>query len=65
MPRKYAARIAQAFTATDRSEDMDRQLEGVKMRLRKSQPKFPVHNVEEAECEIARLYAPAQVCVNK
>ncbi|KAI0253578.1 RdRP-domain-containing protein [Lactifluus subvellereus] len=118
-PSKYAARIAQAFTATDRSVKIrlgeweeqpelgphtdgvgtispelaqkiweekcrntrnlresrvqpsayqfrflgykgvvvvDHQLEGIKMRLRDSQRKFPVHNVEEAEFEIARSF---------
>jgi RNA-dependent RNA polymerase len=118
-PSKYAARIAQAFTATDPSvkirrdqweeqddlgnhtdgvgtisptlADMiweakcnasrhvrehrvkpsayqfrflgykgvvvvDHRLEGIKMRLRESQRKFPVHDVEEAEFEIARSF---------
>jgi RNA-dependent RNA polymerase len=120
-PSKYAARIAQAFTATDRSVKIrrgeweeqpdlgphkslhtdgvgtispelarriweekcrnsrclgreppsayqfrflgykgvvvvDHRLEGIKMRLRGSQRKFPVHNVEEAEFEIARSF---------
>ncbi|KAI9449720.1 RdRP-domain-containing protein [Lactarius psammicola] len=35
---------------------VDHQLEGIKMRLRDSQHKFPVHNVEEAEFEIARAF---------
>jgi RNA-dependent RNA polymerase len=119
MPSKYAARIAQAFTATDPSTkirrdqweeqddlgnhtngvgtispelaDMiwearcgtsrkvrehrvkpsayqfrflgykgvvvvDHRLQGIRMRLRKSQHKFPVHDVEEAEFEIARSF---------
>lgn len=114
MPSKYAARIAQAFTATDPSvkilgdqweeqpdlgdhtdgvgtissllRDMiwkvlcksenrvppsvfqfrflgykgvvvvDHRLPGIKMRLRKSQCKFTVPNVEEADLEIARSF---------
>jgi RNA-dependent RNA polymerase len=118
MPSKYAARIAQAFTATDPSvkvqsdqweeqddlgehtdgvgtisplfRDMvwertckafphlgwhvppfafqfrflgykgvvvvDHRLQGIKMRLRKSQRKFPVHGVDEADFEIARSF---------
>jgi len=119
MPSKYAARIAQAFTATDPSvkirsgqweeqpdlgkhtdgigtispqlRDMiweakcnttrhvrgnrvppsaflfrflgykgvvvvDHRLQGIKMRLRESQRKFPVHDVDEAEFEIARSF---------
>ena len=119
MPSKYAARIAQAFTATDPSvkvrrdrweeqddigphtdgvgtispelADMiweekcqaagdlrenrvkpsayqfrflgykgvvvvDSRLRGIKMRLRESQRKFPVHNVDQAEFEIARSF---------
>ncbi|KAH8995451.1 RdRP-domain-containing protein [Lactarius akahatsu] len=118
-PSKYAARIAQAFTATDPSTKIyrdqweeqpelgphtdgvgtispqlaakiweekckasgntrgdcvepsayqfrflgfkgvvvvDHRLEGIKMRLRDSQHKFPVHSVEEAEFEIARAF---------
>jgi RNA-dependent RNA polymerase len=118
-PSKYAARIAQAFTATERSVKIlrsqceeqpelgphtdgvgtislelsnkiwaekcrvspklkesrvqpsayqfrflgykgvvvvDHQLEGIKMRLRESQRKFPVHNVEEAEFEVATSF---------
>ena len=118
-PSKYAARIAQAFTPTDRSVKIrrseweeqpdlgphtdgvgtispelarkiweercyatrnlresrvqpsayqfrflgykgvvvvDHRLEGIKMRLRGSQRKFPMHNVEEAEFEIARSF---------
>ncbi|KAH8998323.1 RdRP-domain-containing protein [Lactarius hatsudake] len=118
-PSKYAARIAQAFTATDPSTKIyrdqwekqpelgphtdgvgtispelaakiweakckasgntrgdrvepsayqfrflgykgvvvvDHRLEGIKMRLRDSQHKFPVHNIEEAEFEIARTF---------
>jgi RNA-dependent RNA polymerase len=116
-PSKYAARIAQAFTATDRSVKIrrgeweeqpelgphtdgvgtispelarkiweekcrnshspgreppsayqfrflgykgvvvvDHRLKGIKMRLRGSQRKFPVHNVEQAEFEIARSF---------
>ncbi|KAH9066234.1 RdRP-domain-containing protein [Lactarius vividus] len=35
---------------------VDHRLEGIKMRLRDSQHKFPVHNVEEAEFEIARAF---------
>jgi RNA-dependent RNA polymerase len=35
---------------------VDHRLEGIKMRLRPSQLKFPVHNVEEAEFEIARSF---------
>ena len=116
MPSKYAARIAQAFTATDPSvkirydqweeqpdlgkhtdgvgtispqlRDMiwetmckadpqirvppsafqfrfhgykgvvvvDHRLQGIKMRLRESQRKFPVHDVDEAEFEVARSF---------
>ena len=119
MPSKYAARIAQAFTTTDRSVKIrsdqweeqpdlgphtdgvgtispelahiiwdekykadrnhreycvepsayqfrflgykgvvvvDHRLEGIKMRLRQSQCKFPVKNVEEAELDIARSF---------
>jgi RNA-dependent RNA polymerase len=119
MPSKYAARIAQAFTATDRSvklqrgqweeqpdmgdhtdgvgtispmlSDMiweekfksgrnfggtrvqpsayqfrflgykgvvvvDNRLEGIKLRLRESQRKFPVNDIEEASFEIARSF---------
>ena len=116
-PSKYAARIAQAFTATDPSvkirrdqweeqddlgnhtdgvgtispqlADMiweakcsrhvrehrvkpsayqfrflgykgvvvvDHKLQGIRLRLRESQRKFPVHDVEEAEFEIARSF---------
>ena len=128
-PSKYAARIAQAFTATDPSvkilrdqweeqadigphtdgvgtispklADMiweekcqaagdlkenrikpsayqfrflgykgvvvvDSRLEGIKMRLRESQRKFPVHNVEHAEFEIARSFDyPNSVHLNR
>ncbi|KAI9449719.1 RdRP-domain-containing protein [Lactarius psammicola] len=35
---------------------VDHRLEGIKMRLRDSQYKFQVHNVEEAEFEIARAF---------
>jgi RNA-dependent RNA polymerase len=35
---------------------VDHRLEGIKMRLRDSQHKFPVHDVEEAEFEIARSF---------
>ena len=35
---------------------VDYQLQGIKMRLRESQRKFPVHDVEEAEFEIARSF---------
>ncbi|KAH9018106.1 RdRP-domain-containing protein [Lactarius pseudohatsudake] len=35
---------------------VDHRLEGIKMRLRDSQHKFPAHNVEEAEFEIARAF---------
>src|SRR6266702_3272013 len=35
---------------------VDRRLKGIKMRLRKSQRKFPVRNVSEAEFEIARSF---------
>jgi RNA-dependent RNA polymerase len=35
---------------------VDSRLEGIKMRLRKSQLKFPVHNVKQAEFEIARTF---------
>lgn len=35
---------------------IDSRLEGIKMRLRKSQHKFPVHNVKQAEFEIARTF---------
>jgi len=35
---------------------VDHRLEGIKMRLRDSQHKFPVHNVEAAEFEIARAF---------
>jgi RNA-dependent RNA polymerase len=118
MPSKYAARIAQAFTATNRSVKIrsdqweeqpdlgehtdgvgtislplrdiiweamckafphlrgrvppsaiqfrflghkgvvvvDHRLQGILMRLRESQCKFPVHDVDEAEFEIARSF---------
>ncbi|KAI0253582.1 RNA dependent RNA polymerase-domain-containing protein [Lactifluus subvellereus] len=128
-PSKYAARIAQAFTATDPSvkirrdewkeqDDLgshtdgvgtispeladkiweakcraagnlresrvkpstyqfrflgykgvvvvDSRLKGIKMRLRESQRKFPVHNVAEAEFEIARSFDyPNKVHLNR
>jgi RNA-dependent RNA polymerase len=35
---------------------VDHRLEGIKMRLRKSQCKFPVNNVEDAELDIARSF---------
>jgi RNA-dependent RNA polymerase len=35
---------------------VDSRLEGIKMSLRESQRKFPVHNVAEAEFEIARSF---------
>jgi hypothetical protein len=35
---------------------VDHRLEGIKMRLRPSQRKFPVYDVEEAEIEIARSF---------
>ena len=35
---------------------VDHRLEGIKMRLRKSQCKFPVNSVEEAELDIARSF---------
>ena len=35
---------------------VDYQLQGIKMRLRESQRKFPVHDIEEAEFEIARSF---------
>jgi hypothetical protein len=35
---------------------VDHHLQGIKMRLRESQRKFPVHDVEEAEFEIARSF---------
>jgi RNA-dependent RNA polymerase len=35
---------------------VDHQLKGIKMRLRESQRKFPVHNVEKTEFEIARSF---------
>jgi RNA-dependent RNA polymerase len=35
---------------------VDRRLKGIKMRLRNSQRKFPVHNIVEAEFEIARSF---------
>jgi RNA-dependent RNA polymerase len=35
---------------------VDRRLQGIKLRLRESQRKFPVHDVEEAEFEIARSF---------
>ena len=35
---------------------VDHLLQGIKMRLRESQRKFPVHDVEEAEFEIARSF---------
>ena len=35
---------------------VDHNLQGIKMRLRESQRKFPVHDVEEAEFEIARSF---------
>ena len=129
MPSKYAARIAQAFTATDPSvrirrdqweeqddlgnhtdgvgtispqlADMiwearckaghnigghrvkssaycfrfvgyrgvvvvDHRLQGIRMRLRKSQRRFPVHDVEEAEFEITRSFdCPNPVYLNR
>ncbi|KAI0263469.1 RNA dependent RNA polymerase-domain-containing protein [Gloeopeniophorella convolvens] len=129
-PSKYAARIAQAFTATDPSvmlyrgqwEDLpeigvhtdgvgtvspelahkiweaicgatpgnlretrvepsayqfrflgykgvvvvDSSLEGIRLRLRDSQRKFPVHNVEKAEFEVARAFSlPNAVHLNR
>ena len=45
---------------------VDSQLEGIKMRLRKSQCKFPAHDVEEAEFEIARSFdSPTLVHLNR
>ncbi|KAI0251717.1 RNA dependent RNA polymerase-domain-containing protein [Lactifluus subvellereus] len=45
---------------------VDHRLKGIKMRLRDSQRKFPVHNVEEAEFEIARSFdCPNQVYLNR
>ena len=45
---------------------VDNRLEGIKMRLRESQRKFPVHNVEEAEFEIAQLFNfPIPVHLNR
>ena len=35
---------------------VDHRLEGIKMRLRESQRKFPVHDAEEAEFEIVRAF---------
>ncbi|KAI9446028.1 RdRP-domain-containing protein [Lactarius indigo] len=35
---------------------VDHRLEGIKMRLRDSQHKFPVHNIEAVEFEIARAF---------
>ena len=35
---------------------VDHRLKGIKMRLRESQRKFPVHDVEEAEIEVARFF---------
>jgi RNA-dependent RNA polymerase len=35
---------------------VDSRLQGIKLRLRPSQCKFPVHNVEEAEFEVARSF---------
>jgi len=35
---------------------VDSRLKGIKMRLRPSQRKFPVHDVEEAEIEIAKTF---------
>ena len=35
---------------------MDQRLQGIKMRLRESQRKFNVHDVDEAEFEIARSF---------
>ena len=35
---------------------VDHRLQGIKMRLRESQRKFPVHDVDEAEFEIARSF---------
>ncbi|KAI0253555.1 RdRP-domain-containing protein [Lactifluus subvellereus] len=35
---------------------VDHRLEGIKMRLRETQRKFPVHNVEEADFEITRSF---------
>ena len=128
MPSKYAARIAQAFTATDRSVKIrrdqweeqpdlgphtdgvgtissqladliwgkwceagpnarepvkpsayqfrflgykgvvvvDHRLKGIKMRLRESQRKFPVNNVEEEYFEIAQsFHKPNKVYLNR
>ncbi|KAI9446026.1 RdRP-domain-containing protein [Lactarius indigo] len=45
---------------------VDHRLEGIKMRLRDSQHKFPVHNVEEAEFEIAKEFSyPNPVHLNR
>ena len=35
---------------------VDHRLQGIKMRLRESQRKFPVHDVDEAEFEIAKAF---------
>jgi RNA-dependent RNA polymerase len=45
---------------------VDHRLEGIKMRLRSSQHKFPVHAVEEAELDIARSFdSPNPVYLNR
>ncbi|KAH9989051.1 RNA dependent RNA polymerase-domain-containing protein [Russula compacta] len=45
---------------------VDNRLQGIKMRLRESQRKFPVHNVEEAEFEIAQIFnSPIPVHLNR
>ena len=41
-------------------------IKGIKVRLRGSQHKFPVHNVEEAEFEIIRSFdSPNQIYLNR
>jgi RNA-dependent RNA polymerase len=45
---------------------VDNRLQGIKMRLRESQRKFPAHDVEEAEFEIARSFeSPTRVHLNR
>ena len=45
---------------------VDHRLEGIKMRLRQSQCKFPVNNVEEAELDIARSFdCPDSASLNR
>ena len=45
---------------------VDWRLEGIRLRLRPSQRKFPVRNVDEAEFEIVRLFDhPDQAHLNR